>query len=127
MALSCPRCLSANLDEIEIGEVMLDRCARCAGLWFDSAEIGALVGRHHSASKIDLIIPAAQAVEASLKCPRCADIDLRRLILDDQRGQKRYLYRCVSCLGTWLDRGELKEQEDARLAEILSDYFSELA
>lgn len=123
MALDCPRCLSVKLDEIEIANVILDRCRRCAGLWFDSAEIETLVGRGSNSGPADAVLPPLESEEEALSCPRCRDVRLRRLVIEVNGEGKQYLFRCVSCLGTWLDRGELADLEDRRLAEVLRAYF----
>jgi hypothetical protein len=39
-------------------------------------------------------------------------------------GPGRMVYRCASCSGTWIDRGELREQEDPGLPENLRRYFA---
>lgn len=44
---ACPRC-SARMEKVRAGEapeVLLDRCPRGHGLWFDHGELGALLGQ----------------------------------------------------------------------------------
>ncbi len=114
------------LDEIEVDEVVLDRCPSCAGIWFDNAEIGKVTGRQSEIGKIDSIVPPHEAADPSIECPHCPNIALRKLVLSVEGDRQYEVYRCISCVGTWLNRGELKDEEDPRLAEVLQNYFSKV-
>jgi Zn-finger nucleic acid-binding protein len=124
MSLDCPRCFGVKLEEVEVDEVIIDRCPRCAGIWFDNAEIGEIIGRGSGPRKIDTMVPAPKFTDSDLKCPHCSDVQLRKLSFGAEGGRSYVIYRCISCVGTWLDRGELREAEDPRLAAVLKDYFS---
>ncbi len=124
MALTCPRCQEIGLEEIEIGEVVVDRCPRCAGIWFDNAEIGAIVGRQSKTGQLDSIIPMDAADERSFNCPRCQEGVPLRVLEVDMEDQIARFYRCKSCIGTWIDRGELRRVEDTHLANVLKTFFS---
>ena len=125
MTLRCPRCREVGLDEIALGEVLIDRCPRCAGLWFDHAELSEIAGSLPKLKALETIIPDADAVDADARCPRCDGVPLRRVTLEGD--ERRYaLLRCASCLGTWMDRGELRSQEDERLIDALKDYAAAL-
>ncbi len=123
MALDCPRCRQVVLNEIEVGGVVLDRCPRCAGIWFDNSEIGELVGRQSQVTSFESIVPPSDLSDEKINCPRCDDVSLRKLVSQREGKRERVVYRCVSCIGTWLDRGELRDAEDAGLAEVLQDFF----
>lgn len=123
MALDCPRCQEIELEEIEIGDVVVDRCPRCAGIWFDNAEIGEIVGREPKAKNFDSIIPDDPVKNDEFACPRCPGVSLRKLVFEVQENQPSIFYRCVSCIGTWLDRGELRIVEDKHLGEVLKSFF----
>ena len=36
-SIECPKCRH-GMDEITYGDVTIDRCTNCAGLWFDTGE-----------------------------------------------------------------------------------------
>ena len=44
MSLKCPACTDRLLQAIKAGELELDLCRSCAGLWFDSGELAAFLG-----------------------------------------------------------------------------------
>jgi len=121
MSLACPRCDGVMLEEIELDSVMLDRCPRCAGLWFDSEEIAQLAGRGAGVKRMESTIPGHDEACAGMECPRCPTIDLRRLSIC---AGGAVLYRCASCSGTWMDRGELRHMEDEGLAANIKEYIS---
>lgn len=127
MALGCPRCEGVSLEQIEIGEVVVDRCPRCAGIWFDHAEVGEIAGRRAELARFESHAPAADASEPYTLCPRCVGVPLRRLPVQSTPAREGLVLRCASCLGTWMDRGELREVEDGHLVENLKRYFSSLA
>jgi Zn-finger nucleic acid-binding protein len=126
MALECPRCQGETLDEIEVGGVILDRCPRCAGIWFDNAEINEIAGKVSEERLLDSIVPPPENSVEAMFCPRCENVSLRKLFLESKEEREYIVYRCVSCIGSWLDRGELREQEDGRLAEVLKNHFSKV-
>ncbi len=113
MGLNCPRCSTGTLEGLELGDVLIDRCVVCAGLWFDQGEIEQLVGESDRIRKMEAEVPAA---EGSIYCPRCAGIRLRPVLLGRPDGSEVYAFRCASCMGTWLDRGVLRREEDPQIA-----------
>jgi Zn-finger nucleic acid-binding protein len=123
MRLMCPRCRTRKLGELEIAEILIDRCLCCGGLWFDSDEIYGLIGRTPAVRRVETTVPPEGDVVKELACPRCADVPLRALPLAGEGEAARIVYRCASCSGTWLDRGELREFEDKHLGEALKSYF----
>jgi uncharacterized protein len=107
--MNCPRD-GALLQAVKILGVELDKCHHCDGLWLDRGEMERL-----AAAKVtdleekletqygDPVVEAA-VVKGYMQCPRC----------DGRLQQVRYTYahpikidRCESCLGVWVDQGEL--------------------
>ena len=125
MMLMCPRCRMKRLDEIELGEVVVDRCTCCGGLWFDNDEISELLGRTKEARRVETTVPPEGDRAKELTCPRCADVALRALVVAGDVAAARTVFRCASCSGTWVDRGELRAFEDPRLLEALRLFFSQ--
>lgn len=124
MVLQCPRCRGVALEEIEVGEILVDRCPRCAGIWFDNAEISEIIGRQFPMTRFESVVPDEAASDVSIGCPRCDGVSLREFTCNEEgAGTGCLVYRCVSCIGSWLDRGELKAIEDASLSETLKTYF----
>ena len=43
-SIECPKC-GHGMEEITYGEVTIDRCTNCQGLWFDTGEAEQLKGK----------------------------------------------------------------------------------
>ena len=128
MALDCPRCKRVKLEEVDLDEVVIDRCSRCAGMWFDNDEIGNAVGGRAGLRELESLIPPPDDAVSTMLCPRCPEVALRRLAVDTSAGKRpSVIFRCASCAGTWIDRGELAEQEDPHLIDALKAYFEKVA
>jgi len=100
--MNCPKCPSETLVETPVlGNIPLDVCPNCSGIWFDKGELEALLKRSQGGAAADLDLINARA--EGLVCPRCKKQMSRGglvnpLLLVD---------RCQSCGGVWLDPHEL--------------------
>ncbi|MCA9795806.1 MAG: zf-TFIIB domain-containing protein [Candidatus Eremiobacteraeota bacterium] len=107
MSLKCPACADRLLQAIKAGELELDLCRSCAGLWFDSGELASFLGiptlveefleRWHDRQPATFgFRPLPRA------CPRClcglAEVVAAQVVLD----------LCQQCQGIWFDEGELE-------------------
>jgi len=43
--MTCPRCETVTLTEMDRDGVTIDRCARCRGIWLDRGELEKLIAR----------------------------------------------------------------------------------
>lgn len=107
--MKCPRDGTA-LDRVNVLGTELDKCHHCDGLWLDHGEMDRLAAAKVSDVEDRLERqygdPKVEPGEVSdyMRCPRCEG----RL----QRAQYTYIKpvkidRCESCLGVWVDDGEL--------------------
>jgi Zn-finger nucleic acid-binding protein len=103
----CPKC-DVQLLILRLGEVEVDFCHECSGLWLDAGELEMLT-RH---SRVDE--PLAKALQqrgvASREkhlCPRC-DRPLREIVITAPNVQALTLDRCPRGHGLWFDADELR-------------------
>jgi Zn-finger nucleic acid-binding protein len=111
MNLTCVKCTSV-LDKARVGDVEVDLCPSCGGLWLDHGEIERL-GR----GKPDEMDRLRQALSGSTKpdpasetqssCPACPG-QLKEVVV----GPVHVDY-CPKCHGVFLDKGELDEAAQA--------------
>ena len=100
--INCPKCSSEALVETPaLGNIPLDVCPGCSGIWFDKDELEALLKQSQGWDSADFDLINAKA--EGLACPRCKNKMSRGglvnpLLLVD---------RCQSCGGIWLDSHEL--------------------
>ncbi len=100
--INCPKCSSEALVETpSLGNIPLDVCPGCSGIWFDKGELEALLKQSQGGDSADLslINPKAEG----MLCPRCKNTMshgglVNPLLLVD---------KCEACGGVWLDPREL--------------------
>ncbi len=101
--MNCPKCSSEALVETPaLGNIPLDVCPGCSGIWFDKGELEALLKQSQGWDSADFDLVNARA--GGLVCPRCKNKMARGglvnpLLLVD---------KCQSCGGVWLDAHELE-------------------
>ena len=107
MNLTCVKCTSV-LDKARVGDVEVDLCPSCGGLWLDHGEIERL-GRTRAedltrlrAALTGSATPEAPS-ETRTSCPACTGA-LNEVVL----GPVHVEY-CGKCHGIFLDKGELDE------------------
>jgi Zn-finger nucleic acid-binding protein len=107
--VECPKCDGAHLLPLEVGEIMLDRCERCAGIWFDHGELEAVVGLTAAAQQ-DPVSDNDGGPDSGL-CPRCR-VEMRPVQAVGDPSRPVRVDRCPSCMGLWLDRHRVQPIED---------------
>lgn len=100
--INCPKCSSEALVETPVlGNIPLDVCPGCSGVWFGKGELEALLKQSPGGGSADLDLINAKA--EGRVCPSCK-IKMSHgglvnpLLLVD---------KCQSCGGIWLDAREL--------------------
>ena len=115
--MQCPRDRTALSTEKYEGEVLVDRCPSCDGVWLQRGELEAIqesLERDYSKELrgIDVVGLAYErarlARRTDISCPNCGN----------PLNAEEYAYcsqimveRCGKCGGIWLDSGELKALE----------------
>src|SRR5687768_5446116 len=105
----CPRCGTA-LAQVKRGELMLDTCDTCHGVWLDRGEIERLLRAASGAPGLGslqalLAQPPGNGSAPHPNCPRCG-AGMHGVSFSAENA-KVQADRCASCGGLWLDAGEL--------------------
>ena len=98
-ALECPACKEPMI-VAEYGDVEIDTCVACGGVWLDGGELEALLG----SPVPELAEPDAGLGEPVRDCPVCVD----KLVKDRYGHSDVVVDKCPHGDGIWLDRGELE-------------------
>lgn len=112
--MRCPKCKSETLREQAIDAVKVDRCSSCNGTWFDTQELGQLLGAEANqvaGLRKGTINPAADSRHGA--CPRDNSALLRIYSAIDR---SVVVDACADCHGIWLDGGEFEKLYGARAA-----------
>lgn len=115
--MQCPRDGTTLTSEKYEGDVVIDRCSSCGGIWLDSGELKTIqeTMEHDYSEELKRINIVARAFEMArqkarpeIQCPKC----------QAALNPKEYCYcsqilidRCANCGGVWLDAGELQALE----------------
>lgn len=123
----CPRC-EVPLVETRLEDLVLDKCERCGGVWFDFAEFD-WVGIK-SRDKVRRALTPQRGVEMSaangedrLVCPRCGK-ELLRVRSAEDTGL--LVEACLSCYGQWVDGDELDRAQNRSVWGKLRQLFREV-
>lgn len=96
----CPRD-EAELTPGQQGKVDIDTCPRCEGTFLDSMELAQVLGMSKDLAMERLTLDDIPR----LRCPGCnARMDSHWFSLE----RRVMIDKCPSCLGVWLDGGELR-------------------
>lgn len=111
----CPRCDShAQLDARLVGNVLLDECPACHGVWLDSGAVEKVIRERRQASVTEMLgVTAPSGASASnpsfnpnkmyLKCPDCEQV-MNRVNFGRRSG---IIVDVCRPHGTWFDSDEL--------------------
>jgi len=100
--MNCPKCDSEVMVESPcLGNIPLDHCMGCGGIWFDKDELEALLKQSQGWGSADFNLIDPKASE--LDCPRCKN----KLTHGGLVNPLLVVEKCPACGGTWLDAREL--------------------
>ncbi len=124
--MNCPKC-KEQLHSRHLGEVQVDECTKCKGIWFDKDELRQVKDQADSdLNWMDFELwkheDLFQVSAKPLKCP-CCSLDMVAINYDKTNVE---IDHCVKCGGTWLDGGELEKiitaLEDELNEKTVSEY-----
>jgi len=109
--MKCIKC-EGDLVLVRVGDVEVDQCDTCHGIWFDSGELAKIVG----AKDVEALRTRAVAEKDAEKrrkasdlkrasCPRCKGEG--KLVQVASVTADIHIDTCAVCGGEWLDSGEL--------------------
>ena len=120
--LTCVKCTSV-LDKARVGDVEVDLCPSCGGLWLDHGEIERIGrGKPGDVDNLRQALTGSTtpdpASETTNSCPACPG-QLKEVVL----GPVHVDY-CVKCHGVFLDKGELDQAVGAVKGTTLRQVLS---
>lgn len=113
-SIECPKC-GHGMEEVTYGEVTIDRCTNCQGLWFDTGEAEQLkskwmgealdIGNADEGKKWDAVDDIA--------CPRCGN----NMVKTSDPKQTHIWYEMCAEHGIFMDAGEFTDYKHETLAD----------
>ena len=105
--MRCPKCRS-DFEAVTYKNVVVDRCTRCGGIWFDALEKQNLE-RIIDAGSIDVgdkRVGKKYNAMRKVNCPKC---EVAMLRMADKTQFHIVFESCPTCFGTFFDAGEFKD------------------
>jgi Zn-finger nucleic acid-binding protein len=121
-SIECPKC-HASMMRVKVGDIEIDRCRACGGLWLDALEKEHLLATPGAAEEADsgpTTMHERMDAVRRIKCPRDHS-DMIPMVDLEQPHVK--FESCTVCGGMFLDAGELKDLAEHTLAERIREYF----
>lgn len=131
--MKCPKCRKELSEKIKIGDVKIDRCPKCGGLWFEKDELRLAKDKEAPEARwVDVEIKDKSInwlqfdfwkdkvkfkVKKGMKCCPIDEIPLYQVNYGDTPIE---IDVCGICFGIWLDKGEFKKIVD--YAKNKADY-----
>ncbi len=125
--MDCPKC-NSEMQELKIetlsGQVVVDRCNSCHGLWFDNGEAEQLKGDWMAefADVGDPGVGKTYNTVRDIQCPRCGKTMQK---VNDPK-QKHLEYEACADHGMFMDAGEFTDYKHETLLDIFRDVISGL-
>ncbi len=119
-SIECPKC-GHGMEEVAYGgDVLIDRCTNCQGLWFDQGEADLLKGKWMGEA-----LDTGKASKGKkwndvedVDCPRCG----KQMDKASDPDQPHIWYEVCTDHGMFMDAGEFSDFKH----ETLSDWFRSL-
>ena len=119
-SLRCPKCFH-GMEPVSFGDITVDRCTQCEGLWFDGDEAQQLKGRAGSET-IDPGNPKKGRIydeRDNIRCPHCA----RPMEKTSDWKQTHLWYEVCRDHGIFMDAGEFTDFKDVTLRDIFRGFL----
>lgn len=119
--MRCPKC-HADMQEQKVltqsGKVVIDKCDRCAGLWFDQGEAEALKDEWTSVSLDDGDENIGKIYNEinQIDCPRC----LKPMASVNDPKQSHIQYEVCKKHGVFMDAGEFSDYRKLTMKEAFN-------
>lgn len=128
--MNCPRCKSAlnkkNLDELQsegtFGDVEVDVCSSCNGIWFDKGELDRVDNKIEPKIVEIKKLPSLNEQYVNLVCPSCFGHKNMEKVVNDL-DKDVIMDVCPSCSGIWLDNREFTAIKERSFLDLAISTF----
>lgn len=118
--MKCPNC-HQTMETKSIGDVTIDECRQCRGMWFDAGEIDAVKDQlappelHWAEFELWRKQANFEVAKDPLACPRCADAALTTITDKETDTVVRF---CPGCKGAWMTTEDFNGIVNGLIAEL---------
>ncbi len=119
--MNCVKC-DGQLRKVVIGEIEVDKCDRCSGIWFDLGELEKILEQKHIEALRNEIDNNEGHDEKQGKCPRCGGTG-NMVRVTSLKDADVHIDTCSVCYGQWLDGGEIEHLKDQGILDRIRRRF----
>ena len=119
--MDCVKC-DGQLKKVVLGEVEVDQCEKCSGIWFDLGELKPILEAEDIAALKNKVSNKKDDDQLAAKCPRCGGEGNMVRVADLSHGDV-HIDTCSVCYGQWLDGGELERLRSRGLFDSVKGFF----
>lgn len=118
--MNCVKC-SGALQRVELADLEVDQCDRCAGIWFDARELDRVLNQKSIDALRRRSTPDQEGDARRGRCPRCKGGG--EMIRVASTLGPIHIDTCPVCGGQWLDGGELEVLRREGVTGSLKRFF----
>lgn len=122
--MKCVKC-DGSLRKVTVGEVEVDQCDKCSGIWFDFGELQQVLAQGDVEKLKDAVDNSAQEDTVRAACPVCGG-DGKMVACASLQKRGVHIDTCKVCYGQWLDGGELEKLKKKGLMQSVAGFFKKL-
>jgi Zn-finger nucleic acid-binding protein len=119
--MQCVKC-DGQLEKVTIGQVEVDKCSSCSGIWFDLRELDKILESGSIASLKNAVDNNQRHDTQKGQCPRCIGSG-NMVQVTSLKNPDVHIDTCSVCYGQWLDGGELEELSDHNIISTITSLF----
>jgi Zn-finger nucleic acid-binding protein len=126
--MDCPKC-NSNMSEMKIetlhGQVVIDRCDGCHGLWFDNGEAEELKKDWMAdfADSGDPAVGKSYNTVRDILCPRCS----KPMVKKNDSKQSHLEFEACEEHGVFMDAGEFTDWKHETLLDVFRDIVASVS
>jgi uncharacterized protein len=120
--MQCPKC-DADMEDVEVCNVIVKRCSSCKGLWFDHAK-HVFLKQIEDADVIDTGDPESGKVfdkKGDISCPGCS-APMIKMVVSDQ--PHIHYESCSQCFSVFFDAGEFTDYVEKDIFSFFKDLMA---
>jgi Zn-finger nucleic acid-binding protein len=120
--MQCPKC-NAEMEEVYISGLTVQRCTDCFGLWFDRFKHEYLKA-DEDASDIDVGDPKTGKSYDKLDRVFCPDCQAPMIRMVDAAQPHLHYESCSKCFSVFFDAGEFRDYVEKDIIDFFKDLFA---
>jgi Zn-finger nucleic acid-binding protein len=122
--MNCVKC-DGELKKVVMGDVEVDGCAKCSGIWFDFGELEQILAQNDIEELKNAVDNNEGDDTQRGTCPRCGG-EGNMIRCTSLKDKGIHIDTCAVCYGQWLDGGELERLKSEGVFRSVASFFKGL-